>query len=131
MSDQSNPVKTATSNCIFDIVRDQQPPVFIRTPYQVNILENRQVGERIYTVTATDGDLRGSIVYGVSADFLTGDYLAAFYFSVDSDSGQVRVRNTLRTDSTTASIFEVKIELDLYLIFSVCYIPLSVYHFLS
>lgn len=100
-------MKTAVTNCIFDIVRDTEPPVFIRTPYRVNIIENRQIGERIYTVTATDADLRGSIVYGVSADFLTGDYLAAFYFAVDLDDGEVRVRNTLRTDSTTASVFEV------------------------
>ena len=111
VSDQSNPVSTATTNCIFNVVRDQEPPVFIRTPYFVTILENRVVGERIYTVTATDADLRGSIVYGVSGDFLTGDYLATFYFSVDQNDGQVRVRNTLRTDSTTASTFEVRCHL--------------------
>lgn len=107
VSDQSNPVKTASTSCLFSVVRDQDPPVFTRTPYRVSILENRNVGERIYQVTAIDPDLRGSIVYEVSADFLTGNYIAAYYFSVDSDDGEVRVRNTLRTDSTAASTYEV------------------------
>ena len=76
------------------------PPQFVRQPYQVTIFENQQINSQFYDVLATDLDLKGSIIYGVSADFFTGNYLAAFYFNVYQD-GAITVRNNLRTESTT------------------------------
>ncbi|WAQ95445.1 FAT4-like protein [Mya arenaria] len=104
-NDGSNPIRTAVTTCVFSITRDTAPPVFIRQPYRANILENRAVGDNIYTVTATDADLRGSIVYGMSNDFLDS-YQSAYYFSLDVTNGIIRVRNNLRTEITSTSTYE-------------------------
>lgn len=57
-SDQSNPERTATANVIVTVVRDSEPPIFIRTPYSSSVLETAEVGTSFYRVTATDADLK-------------------------------------------------------------------------
>ena len=57
-SDQSNPVRTQTAFVIIDIVRDTVPPQFIREPYFASVFETASLGTPVYTVTATDADLK-------------------------------------------------------------------------
>lgn len=58
----SNPARTATADVIVNVVRDEAPPVFQRTPYTRGILETVPVGTSIYQVTAVDNDLKVSHV---------------------------------------------------------------------
>ncbi|XP_035826841.1 protocadherin Fat 4, partial [Aplysia californica] len=101
-SDQSNPERTATSNVIVTVVRDESPPFFINTPYSASTLETAALGTTFYRVTASDADLRGTIRYEV-----TGDFQAEFYFNVDSVSGSVFVQEDLKQDLATSYTLRV------------------------
>ena len=102
VSDQSNPVRTATAGVIIDVVRDEQPPRFINEPYSTSIVETREIGSQVYQVTAIDSDLRGSIVYGIA-----GDFRAPYYFDLDASSGSVSVKSNLRLESSSISSYNL------------------------
>ncbi|WAQ96421.1 FAT4-like protein [Mya arenaria] len=106
VSDQSNPEKTTSTNCFFTILRDTCPPEFIRQPFQVTVDECLPETASVYTVTATDCDLQGSLVYNVYPNFATDDLRAQYYFSINNN-GEIRVRNNLRTESTVSTTYEV------------------------
>ena len=101
-SDQSNPVRTATAGVIVDIVRDEQPPVFISEPYSTSIIETRTIGSQVYQVTAIDSDLRGSIVYNV-----VGDFRSPYYFDIDSVDGTISVKSDLRLESSSITSYNL------------------------
>lgn len=102
VSDQSNPVRTATAGVIIDIVRDEEPPRFINEPYSTSTLETRAIGTQIYQVTAIDIDLRGSIVYGIA-----GDFRAPYYFDLNPNDGTVSVKSNLRLESSSISSYNL------------------------
>ncbi|XP_055954920.1 protocadherin Fat 4-like [Patella vulgata] len=98
VSDQFNPAKTDVAQVSITITQDTSPPLFVNLPYSRNIPFTQAQGSSIYQVEATDNDIQGSIVYGLS-----GDYLAApAYFAVQSITGVISVRNPLTTDSATS-----------------------------
>ena len=101
-SDQSNPERTATAGVIIDVVRDEQPPVFVSEPYSTSIIETRAIGSQVYQVTAIDTDLRGSIVYGVA-----GDFRAPYYFDIDSNDGTISVKSDLRLESSSIASYNL------------------------
>ncbi|GFN78435.1 protocadherin fat 4, partial [Plakobranchus ocellatus] len=101
-TDQGNPERTATSNVVVTVVRDNAPPFFINTPYSAGVLETAAIGSNFYRVEARDAELRGDLVYEV-----TGDFQAAFYFAVDSSTGAVTVQNDLRLDLATSYTLRV------------------------
>ena len=102
VSDQSNPVRTATAGIIIDIVRDELPPQFINEPYSTSIIETRAIGSQVYQVTAIDNDLRGSIVYGI-----IGDFRAPYYFDLDPADGTISVKSNLRLESSSISSYNL------------------------
>ena len=59
----SNPARTGTADVIVNVVRDEAPPVFQRTPYTAGLLETVPAGTSIYQVTAVDNDLKVSRPY--------------------------------------------------------------------
>ena len=61
-SDQSNPARTATSNVIVNVVRDEAPPFFLNTPYSSSTLETALINSTFYRVSASDPDLKVSYV---------------------------------------------------------------------
>lgn len=57
-SDQRNPVGIDDSVVVVNIIRDQNPPVFISEPYEVSVLDSQTLNTSIFTVRAVDQDLR-------------------------------------------------------------------------
>ncbi|KAK3089813.1 hypothetical protein FSP39_006721 [Pinctada imbricata] len=102
VSDQSNPERTADSNVIINVLRDEEPPFFFNTPYQTSVLETTVVSSSVYAVTASDPDLRGSIVYGVIGDFQT-----PFYFDIDTATGRIFIKSDLKQDIATSYVMRV------------------------
>ncbi|RUS85645.1 hypothetical protein EGW08_006591, partial [Elysia chlorotica] len=101
-SDQGNPERTATSNVVITVLRDNAPPFFVNTPYSAGVLETAAIGSNFYRVEARDAELRGTLVYEV-----IGDFQAAFYFAVDRVTGAVTVQNDLRQDLATSYTLRV------------------------
>nr|KAG5713430.1 hypothetical protein BaRGS_024978 [Batillaria attramentaria] len=77
------------------VVRNRNGPVFSAAAYNVTIDETVSSGQSIRRVTASDAD----------GDRITYTMLntvpASLYFSVDSGTGVIRIRNSLILDSTT------------------------------
>jgi hypothetical protein len=67
--------------------------VFVNTPYASSHSENNAVGTSVYRVSAIDNDLVGRINYDV-----IGDGIAPYYYAVNSQTGEVTIRNALTTD---------------------------------
>ena len=74
-----------------DITRQNFPPVFtLPEEYTTEISELLPVSSTIMTVTATDKDIEGEIIYGTS-----GIVPAPSFFQVDENSGVITVRTDL------------------------------------
>lgn len=56
--DQGSPVLTATATVpvTINVLRNNNPPVFINVPYGRSISKDTQVGRSVFRVTATDAD---------------------------------------------------------------------------
>jgi hypothetical protein len=81
------------------VSRQEFPPSFIDTPYQIAVSEFRAVGSSLFTVRAEDLDLQDMIQYGVE-----GISPAPTYFSCDESSGEIKIARDLRQDRKTAYI---------------------------
>ena len=81
MCDNGFPVRCANTTGTITVTRNQFPPNFINEPYTRSITESTTVGSTIVTLTATDNDLAGSLVY----EAITTSYP----FLVDRSSGVV------------------------------------------
>ncbi|XP_035826838.1 protocadherin Fat 4-like [Aplysia californica] len=91
-TDSGRPSRSTEVSCIVNVQRDQFPPQFINTPYQLTITELSANNSIVYTVTAVDQDLQGQVEYVV-----VGVPPAPTFFTVNSNGGVV-VRGDLRTD---------------------------------
>ena len=58
--------QTDESTVIINMVRNENPPIFIEEPYVTTIAESFAIGQSVYRITATDAD-------GVSCSCLLGD----------------------------------------------------------
>lgn len=56
-ADNGYPAKTDLSVITVFVNRNLNAPVFIPTTYNITILDNRNLGDVVATVTATDSDL--------------------------------------------------------------------------
>ncbi|KAK0048619.1 protocadherin Fat 4, partial [Biomphalaria pfeifferi] len=91
--------KSATATIIIHIVGDR-PPYFVNpNTYNTNINFNQAANSNVFTVTATDPDLQGSIVYESNCGLLS----APSYFGVNSSTGSIYLRSSLTTDPYTTS----------------------------
>lgn len=74
-TDDGIPQRLATFNAqvTIDIIRNENNPFFISTPYETTIPEDRQLGSLVLTVTARDNDNNVSIemqnITAVNSDF--------------------------------------------------------------
>ena len=57
-TDLGYPTLTGDATLTVNILRNQEPPVFINEPYEVTIDRNQNVGANIFRVTATDDDVQ-------------------------------------------------------------------------
>ena len=65
-SDQRVPERTATATAFVNVIRDNQPPFFINSPYSRAISENQVINQTLLTVTARDNDLAvGTMAQGI------------------------------------------------------------------
>ena len=94
--DDNSPQKCDFATAFVTILRQQFPPTFIGTPYEVSISEFRQTGSSIFKVVAEDQDIVGQIEYGTE-----GIVPAPTYFTCDSNTGEIRVARDLRQDRRT------------------------------
>lgn len=62
-ADNGNPPLSAPNTCIVTItvIRNQNPPVFINTPYDTTIARTATAGLKVVQVAATDADLQVKI----------------------------------------------------------------------
>lgn len=92
-TDQRTNPRTASATVIVNVLRNRFRPVFVNTPYGFSHSENTQIGTSQYRVSAVDSDLVGRINYDV-----IGDGIAPYYYSVNSQTGEITIRNVLTTD---------------------------------
>ncbi|XP_052689553.1 protocadherin Fat 4-like [Crassostrea angulata] len=90
--DQSKPERFGQSTVVINVRRNSQPPVFERTPYGAPINYNQAPGP-VYTTSARDPDLTGTLTYEV-----IGYFSAPGYFTVNSN-GEVILLSSLASDT--------------------------------
>jgi len=93
LGDQAGRVNINTATLTINVIRNQNTPFFISLPYQRTIDEATAQQTSIYQVTARDNDAVNTferVTYQV-----TGDGNAPAFFSVDSQSGVIRVIQSL------------------------------------
>ena len=101
--DQGKPVRTAQAQIIINVQRNQYPPVFDKSVYQITISENVRNGTGIGTIKATDADIQGAMTYEV-----TGTPPAPKYFRVGRDTGFLFISGDVLSDfSLTYTVSEV------------------------
>jgi hypothetical protein len=82
--DNGLPRRCANSTGTIFVTRNQFPPVFLQEPYSRTIADTFVIGNTVLTLTATDNDLIGSLVY----EAITTSYP----FEVDRNNGAVTLR---------------------------------------
>lgn len=92
-TDQRTNPRTASARVTVNVLRNRFRPVFVNAPYAFSHSENNAVGSSQYRVSAVDSDLVGRINYDV-----IGDGIAPYYYSVNSQTGEITIRNALTTD---------------------------------
>ncbi|KAL8559117.1 hypothetical protein ACOMHN_046165 [Nucella lapillus] len=93
-SDQRIPERTATTQVIITVSRDNVVPFFVNTPYFTQITETRAVSSSIFNVFAHDSDLVGEIRYEA-----IGVYPATSFFAVSPVTGAITVTTDLKNDA--------------------------------
>ncbi|KAJ8319080.1 hypothetical protein KUTeg_004171 [Tegillarca granosa] len=103
-SDQQVPPKTDIARVHIIVLHDRFNPLFVSIPYNAATDENKPNGTIFYTVTATDQDLRGQIIYEV-----TGINLAPAFFVVHQTRGNISItnQNILRSDQNSNYLLRV------------------------
>ena len=90
-----SPTPTSTSLVFVQVTRNPNKPLFPATIIDVNIGADREPGDVITTVTASDVDSDDDIFYS-----LEGDGAALEYFHVDDVSGDVWLRRSVANMNT-------------------------------
>ncbi|VDH99244.1 protocadherin Fat 4, partial [Mytilus galloprovincialis] len=103
-SDQRASPRTATARVHLTILRDIYTPQFTFNPYNTDVTENTVAGTNFITVTATDQDLRGAIVYDV-----IGKGSAPAFFDVDPAQGTVSVINQALMKADNTPVYELEL----------------------
>ncbi|XP_049330725.1 protocadherin gamma-A11-like isoform X31 [Astyanax mexicanus] len=105
--DGGNPQKSGTVKITVVVIdANDNPPVFSQPVYRVSLPENAQKGSSVVTVRATDKD-KGS--YGeVSYSFSQSTGKAMDFFTVNSDTGDIRVNGILDFEKSKQYELNVK-----------------------
>lgn len=106
-TDRGTPQQSDSATITINIVRNTQSPVFTNSgQYATTIDQNLNIGTSVFTVTATDGDT--VTPYNVITYTAIGDGIATSYFSIDSNSGLITVRDTLTKDNSATYTLRVR-----------------------
>ena len=103
-SDNRSPTpQSTTATVIVTVLRDLALPRFINLPAAIDLDENAVIGRSVFQVTATDDDLEGFIVYN-----LIGEFPVQSFFTVNTTTGVVNLRNSLLADTTQNTIYTAR-----------------------
>ncbi|XP_036359005.1 uncharacterized protein LOC115211772 [Octopus sinensis] len=102
-SDQRFPVKTGTATVTIRVLRDQNLPQFLG-PFTWQISEMQPKNDRFGIIRATDQDNEGSIKLRLLPSGVT-----TYYFNFNEQTGEVTVKENLRTDENTKS-YDLNVE---------------------
>ncbi|XP_067672653.1 protocadherin Fat 4-like [Haliotis asinina] len=95
--------KMATTVLTVNIRSNVIYPEFGSTPYNISIPDTMAVQSPVFTVYATDSDLKGQLMYEV-----TGVYPAPYFFSL-SPVGRITLIKPLTTDTFPSSRYDLRI----------------------
>lgn len=100
ITDNGVPVRTASSvaNVEINVIRNTVAPFFVNTPYDRQINYTTNVGALIFTATARDNDVSP---YNIITYDMIGDGDATVFFGIDSSTGQVRLQQSVFSETTT------------------------------
>ncbi|GFR89571.1 protocadherin Fat 4 [Elysia marginata] len=82
-----------------NVLRNQFAPVFINTPYQSTIQPGTTPGTNIFTVTATDSDLRTP--YNLVSYSIISGQVGSNFFSISSQTGDIFLQNSIFNDAAS------------------------------
>ena len=101
-TDNGFPVSQSASlaEVIINIIRNEFAPFFVSEPYQTIIREDIVVGTSILRVSARDGDTSSSGFATITYS-LIGDDAMPSYFSLNTTTGVITVRQSLTAETTT------------------------------
>jgi protocadherin Fat 4 len=91
--DNRSPERTVESIILIKVNRNKHLPDFQGQPYRMVLSENAKVSESVMTVRARDNDIQGRVQYEI-----VGDFPAPYFFNIDQNSGQINVKNDLKSD---------------------------------
>lgn len=109
LSDKGTPVRNATSQATvtINVIHNRYPPQFFNSSMEVTINQTTPVNTEITRVVATDRDtfdLFRRIDYDV-----IGDDDGPAFFSVDRNSGRVRVKSSLLAANSDKLVYRVRV----------------------
>lgn len=96
----------STATVFVNVLRDRFPPQFTNLPTVIQVQESSNINSTVFTATATDQDLKGTIMYE-----MIGMFPAQSFFDINPISGRVFLRNGLLSDSLQTSSYVVSIKL--------------------
>ncbi|KAL5018742.1 hypothetical protein ScPMuIL_004464 [Solemya velum] len=101
LRDDGKPSRFAVSEAsvTVNIIRNDNTPYFLNIPYFKNVDQTLNQGVSILTATARDND-PGNTPFGTVRFMLVGDDSAPTYFSIDEQSGLIRVKQSLQAETT-------------------------------
>ncbi|XP_065146627.1 protocadherin alpha-8-like isoform X2 [Paramisgurnus dabryanus] len=105
--DGGKPSRSGTTNVIVTVLdANDNAPVFARTMYKVQVLENVPIGTTVLKLNATDPDegLNGEIVYSLKQ----GQKGIVDKFAVNNSTGEISVIGILDYEEVTA--YEIRVE---------------------
>uniref|UniRef100_A0A8C5CSV9 Protocadherin alpha-3-like n=1 Tax=Gadus morhua TaxID=8049 RepID=A0A8C5CSV9_GADMO len=103
--DGGNPPKSGTSQIIINVIDvNDSPPVFSKSLYKTQIIENVPTGTTVVIIEATDADegVNGEIEYSLRSK---GQDLILDLFDVDSKSGEITIKGLIDFEQNPA--FEI------------------------
>lgn len=115
----------STATVFVNVLRDRFPPQFTNLPTVIQVQESSNINSTVFTATATDQDLKGTIVYE-----MIGMFPAQSFFDVNPISGRVFLRNGLLSDSLQTSSYVVSIRLSQCMSFNILITEILHYWFL-
>ena len=101
---QPNPQR-ASATVFVKVIRDRSPPVFNNLPTTISVDEQTVLNTTVYTASATDSDLKGSIYYE-----LVGQFPAQSFFQVNFVTGRISLRNNLLSDSLETASYTLTMQ---------------------
>lgn len=88
---------TNPATVIVNVVRNRNPPFFIGQPYSARINSTLSVGAPVYDIDAQDSDTRAP--YNTIQYDVIGDDVSPVFFTVESQSGQIRLTQSILMES--------------------------------